>query len=132
MTDHFTEKLISCAAALGLQLSTGQAYQLYKYYEMLIEKNKVMNLTAITEEDEVINKHFIDSLSIIRCLDPSYFSSSEGEKNNRLRIIDIGTGAGFPGMVLKVVFPDTEMTLFDSQNKRLLFLNEVIKELGTK
>ena len=129
MKEDFTEKLICRAAGLGLRLSDGQADQLYTYYQMLVEKNKVMNLTAITEEDEVITKHFIDSLSIVRCLDPSFFSSEQEAKRTGTRIIDIGTGAGFPGLVLKIAFPDTEVALFDSQKKRLLFLEQVIEAL---
>lgn len=103
----------------GVNCSDRQLDQLIRFYEMLIEKNKVMNLTAITDFDEVAIKHFADSLVIGRVIDPS------GK-----RIIDIGTGAGFPGIPLKIMYPDIRITLLDSLNKRLVFLNEVIAELG--
>lgn len=93
--------------------------QLDKYYEMLIEKNKVMNLTAITEFEDVLYKHFLDSVAMLR------FDNPAGKS-----VIDVGTGAGFPGMVLKIFCPEIRLTLADSLNKRLVFLNEVIEELG--
>ena len=86
---------------------------------MLIEKNKVMNLTAITDFDEVIEKHFLDSVSLCRFID----------LKADIRIIDMGTGAGFPGIPLKIVFPNLKMILADSLNKRIIFLKDVIKEL---
>lgn len=89
------------------------------FYEMLIEKNKVMNLTSITDHDDFITKHIIDSL-----LPVCHISF-----NDRQAVIDIGTGAGFPGIPLKIFFPDLNITLLDSLNKRLLFLNDVIKAL---
>lgn len=95
--------------------------QFEKYYEMLIEKNKVMNLTAITDRNEVILKHFIDSIALAK-----YYEFSNQ------RLIDVGTGAGFPGIPLKILFPEIEVTLFDSLNKRIRFLQEVIDELGLK
>ena len=125
MKDDFISKMTESAAGLGLSLTSGQTGQLWSYYEMLVEKNKVMNLTAITEEDEVITKHFTDSLSIVRCLDPGFFAGGPS-------VIDVGTGAGFPGLVLKIAFPGAKVTLFDSQKKRLLFLEEVIGALGLK
>lgn len=94
--------------------------QLNKYYEMLVEKNKVMNLTAITEYDEVVIKHFVDSLAISKVYDMIPIKN----------IIDIGTGAGFPGMVLKIFYPDIQFTLLDSLNKRVGFLKEVADELS--
>lgn len=94
---------------------------LLKYYEMVIKKNEVMNLTAITEFDEFAVKHFADSLSLGRVIDPS------GKK-----IIDIGTGAGFPGIPLKILYPDIRLTLLDSLNKRIEFLKDVVSELGLK
>lgn len=104
---------------LGICLNDEQIEQFLIYYEYLVEKNKVMNLTGITEYEEVVLKHFIDSLSIIKVIDP--------QKQNR--IIDIGTGAGFPGIPLKIAFPNLEIVLLDSLNKRVLFLNEVIEKL---
>lgn len=101
-------------------LSTEQKEQFLTYYEMLVDKNKVMNLTAITDFDEVMKKHFVDSLSMIKAVDLS----------KELRIVDIGTGAGFPGIPLKIAFPNLKITLIDSLNKRILFLEEVIERLN--
>ena len=96
-----------------------KAELLYRYYTMLVEKNKVMNLTAITEFTDVVDKHFIDSAALAKIVD------LDGKK-----VIDIGTGAGFPGIPLKIMFPDMELTLLDSLNKRIGFLNEVITGLN--
>lgn len=104
----------------AIQLSDLQLEQFEQYYELLVEKNKVMNLTAITERGEVILKHFIDSLAIA-----GYVNLWE----NPYKVIDIGTGAGFPGIPLKIAFPQLHITLFDSLNKRILFLQEVIEAL---
>lgn len=108
------------ASQLGIELSDKQLEQFRQYYEMLVEKNKVMNLTAITEWNEVIDKHFIDSISLIKACDLS------GDKY----VLDLGCGAGFPGIPLKIAFPHLKMVLLDSLNKRILFLNEVIETLG--
>lgn len=114
---------IELLESLGLVLNETQLEQFHKYYEMLIERNKVMNLTAITEYDEVVVKHFIDSLSLVKVMDVKKLE--EG-----LSIIDVGTGAGFPGIPLKIVFSHIKVTLLDSLNKRVGFLNDVIQELG--
>ncbi len=105
--------------ALGLNLTDKQLQNFITYYEMLIEKNKVMNLTAITDFEEVVKKHFLDSLAIVKVYDI--------EKVNN--IIDIGTGAGFPGIPLKIAFPKIKITLLDSLNKRVDFLKKVVNEL---
>lgn len=104
---------------LNITLSDIQVKQFLTYYEMLIERNKVMNLTAITEYEEVVNKHFIDSLSIVKVY----------QNKENIKVIDMGTGAGFPGIPLKIAFPNWNITLLDSLNKRVLFLNDVIKQL---
>ena len=109
---------------LNITLTDEQIEQFLQYYEMLVEKNKVMNLTGITEYEEVIQKHFLDSLSLIRVI-PDIASQ-------KLTVIDLGTGAGFPGIPLKIAFPELDITLMDSLNKRILFLQEVIDALGQK
>ena len=104
----------------NITLSEQQEHQFGTYYEMLIEKNKVMNLTAVTEFDEVVKKHFLDSISL------GQFEALDEKKT----MLDLGTGAGFPGIPLKIIYPDLMITLADSLNKRILFLEEVISELG--
>lgn len=107
------------AKELNICLSNLQIEQFQIYYEMLIEKNKVMNLTAITEYEDVINKHFLDSILLGAVMD----------LNKDYSVIDVGTGAGFPGIPLKIVYPQLQVTLLDSLNKRVTFLNEVIDAL---
>ena len=128
MTDNFKLKLTDGCKKLGLELDELKTEKLYRYYELVVEKNKLMNLTAITEEDEFISKHFVDSLSIIKAPD----LKDELAQAKGIILIDVGTGAGFPGMVLKIVFPSLKITLFDSLKKRLNFLDEVIAELELK
>lgn len=103
---------------LDIELNDNQIKQFMDYYELLINWNSVMNLTSITDFLEVIQKHFLDSLSIVKVFRP------QNEK-----IIDVGTGAGFPGIPIKIAFPDTKVVLMDSLNKRIRFLEEVIKSL---
>ncbi|MBR1861425.1 MAG: 16S rRNA (guanine(527)-N(7))-methyltransferase RsmG [Lachnospiraceae bacterium] len=142
---------------LGVELDDAGYEKFLRYYELLVKWNEVMNLTAITEYDEVVVKHFVDSLSIARVLKPgqgagiSAFGSKESGKNDAdskksesedaglfwggsggISLIDIGTGAGFPGIPLKIAFPELEVTLLDSLNKRVGFLSEVIGKLGLK
>ncbi len=114
------EKMIKDFSYFGVELSDEQLIQFDKYYELLTEWNKVMNLTAITEFEDVCRLHFTDSISGCKYFD----FSADG-----LSLIDIGTGAGFPGIPLKIVFPDLNVTLLDSLQKRLNFLDEVISSL---
>ena len=120
-------KLVNICNKINIEISDDQINCFEKYYELLIEKNKVMNLTAITEKEDVIVKHFIDSISLI-----PYLLDKGFNVNSELSIIDIGTGAGFPGLPLKIMMPDVKFTLLDSLNKRVSFLNEVIDELKLK
>ncbi len=105
---------------LGITLSEEQYGRFIRYYELLAEWNERVNLTAITEYEDVIKKHFVDSLSLVKACDISGIRT----------LIDVGTGAGFPGLALKIAFPYLRVTLLDSLNKRILFLDAVIRELG--
>ena len=113
------EEFICALQKLGIDISEDKLEKLELYYELLVEKNKVMNLTGITEKEQVYLKHFYDSLTIAKVID----------LNKQTTLCDIGTGAGFPGMVLKILFPNLNVTLVDSLQKRLNFLQEVIDKL---
>lgn len=128
MNNNF-DRLIDGLKDYQLTFSEHQLNQLEIYYEMLIEKNQVMNLTAITEWDEVVEKHFLDSLAIIRT--GKFFSEDEGADffRRELSVMDVGSGAGFPGIPLKIAFPNLKVTLSDSLNKRVRFLEDVIEKL---
>ena len=107
---------------MNIRLTDDQKSQFDLYYELLIEWNRVMNLTGITDYDEVNLKHFTDSLTISRIIDMAQINT----------LIDVRTGAGFPGIPIKIAFPHIKVYLLDSLNKRIKFLNEVIKKLGLK
>lgn len=107
-------------ADLNIRLTEKQVEQFLVYYEMLTEWNKVVNLTSITDYEDVMKKHFIDSVSLVKACDLT----------GNLSVIDIGTGAGFPGLALKIAFPELKIVLLDSLNKRIHFLTEVIEKLG--
>ena len=118
--DEFIKTLIEECKKQNIELDESKAKALKEYKELLVEWNKKMNLTAITEDYEVIIKHFVD------CLECTHLITDEK------KIIDVGTGAGFPGMVLAIYYPQIEFTLLDGLNKRLIFLEEVINKLGLK
>ncbi len=115
---NMKEKIINGAALLGTALSLEQAEALCRYYDILTERNRSVNLTRITEPDEVISKHFLDSLT------PLSLGLVKG------RVMDVGTGAGFPGLVLKCAAPAIQLTLLDSLNKRVTFLREAAEVMG--
>ncbi|MGN1310700.1 MAG: 16S rRNA (guanine(527)-N(7))-methyltransferase RsmG [Clostridia bacterium] len=116
--NSFKEEMRVNLSALNLDLSDEKLKKFFNFMNLLLEKNKVMNLTGITEPKEVILKHFIDSLTILKYI------------NEKGSVIDVGTGAGFPGIPLKIVEDSLEITLLDSLNKRINFLNEVIENIS--
>ena len=112
--------LVSQAAELGVKIDDEASDRFDKYAQMLVETNKTLNLTAITEPDEIVSKHFVDCLSVFNFVD-----FPKGAK-----VVDVGTGAGFPGVVLLIARPDLNITLLDSTKKRLGFVASVVGELG--
>lgn len=106
---------------LGILLSEKQEQQFMKYYQLLLEWNQRVNLTSITDYEDVINKHFLDSLCLVKIPDVI--------RKEKKKVIDVGTGAGFPGIPLKIIFPEIQLTLLDSLNKRINFLNVLVEEL---
>ena len=116
--EEFKEKLTEKLRKIQIDITDTQVKQFYDYMNLLIEWNKKINLTSIIEPDEIILKHFVDSLTI----------NNEIKKGDK--IADIGTGAGFPGIPIKILNPENEVILIDSLNKRLIFLDEVINKLG--
>lgn len=115
------EEFIKAVNELNINITSKQLKDLDTYYQMIIDYNKHTNLTRITDEKEVYLKHFYDSLTLVKVIN----------LNNEL-LLDVGTGAGFPGIVLKIFFPNLNVTLVDSLNKRIVFLNLVIEKLGLK
>ena len=118
--EEFKEVIKASFKRINCEPSDTQINQFYNYMNILLEYNKIMNLTAITEPREIILKHFVDSLTTLDYIE-----------NNSL-LIDVGTGAGFPGIPIKIMYPETEVILLDSLNKRINFLNEVIEKLELK
>lgn len=116
------QEFIKETEKLNIKITEKMLEQLNEYYNLLIEENKIQNLTRIEEKKEVYLKHFYDSLTI----------SKAEDLNQDLKIIDVGTGAGFPGLVLKIVYPHLDITLLDALDKRIKFLNKVIKTLDLK
>lgn len=119
MNNYDTTQFTADLKQLDVCLTEKQLQQFLVYYEMLKEWNEVMNLTAITEFQDVMKKHFVDSVSLVKAYDVT----------KRAAVIDVGTGAGFPGLALKIAFPELQVTLLDSLNKRIQFLNAVIQKL---
>ncbi len=120
MIDFNIEKIIPLCEDFGVNITEKQKCQLNLYGNLLLEWNEKINLTAIKEPEDVLFKHFYDCIL--------FFKNSRIPKN--ASIIDVGTGAGFPGMIIKIIRPDIDVTLLDSLNKRLVFLNDVIEKLG--
>lgn len=118
--ENLKKRFLELANKININLTENQIEKFYKYMELLLEWNKKINLTAITDEDEIILKHFIDSLTVLKYI------------NENDKIIDVGTGAGFPGIPIAIMMPNVKITLLDSLNKRINFLNEVIRELDLK
>ena len=104
---------------LGIILTNKQKSQLEEFYQLLIEANKKINLTTITNKEDVYLKHFYDSLTLVKVIDLS----------KKETLLDVGTGAGMPGIVLKIVFPNLKITLLDARNKKILYLEDIIKKL---
>lgn len=114
------EQFIAALKELNITLSPEQQQKLDQFYHLLVEWNKKINLTRITSEEDVYLKHFYDSLTIVKVVD----------LNKVHTLCDVGTGAGFPGIVLKIVFPHLKITLIDSLQKRVNYLNSIIKDLS--
>lgn len=118
MDDNFKNKLMNLSKQIGIELSDSDTEKYYNYMILLLEWNKKINLTAITEQNDIILKHYIDSMTVIKYLE------------NGNNIIDVGTGAGFPGIPIAILKKENEITLLDSLNKRIVFLQEIVKKLN--
>ena len=120
MKTVFYEVLLKKTQKINIKINNDQIHKFYKYMQLLLEWNEKINLTAITDENEIILKHFVDSLTVLKYI------------NENDKIIDVGTGAGFPGIPIAIMMPNVIITLLDSLNKRINFLNKAIKELDLK
>ena len=118
--EEFKSELIKQLKKIDIEIDEEKVIKFYKYMNLLIEWNKKINLTAIIEPNDIILKHFVDSLTIVKDI---------GQNG---KLADIGTGAGFPGIPIKIFIPEIDVTLIDSLNKRINFLNEVIEQLELK
>lgn len=121
MKEKFDFQMREELRCMNINITENQLMRFYDYFDLLIHWNSMVNLTAITQMEEVVTKHFVDSLSLYKIIDDL--------DQKQYKLIDVGTGAGFPGIPLKIIFPDLEITLLDSLNKRVKFLNEVISQL---
>lgn len=118
--ENIQQDLIERGKRIGIRISLNQAEQFQIYMETLLEWNEKLNLTAITQPEEILEKHFLDSLTVL----------STGRLKENGKVLDVGTGAGFPGVPMKILRPDLQVTLLDGSNKRLRFLGELCEKLG--
>lgn len=118
--ENIRQDLIERGKRMGIRISLNQAEQFQIYMETLLEWNEKLNLTAITQPEEILEKHFLDSLTVL----------STGRLKENGKVLDVGTGAGFPGVPMKILRPDLQVTLLDGSNKRLRFLGELCEKLG--
>ena len=120
MNEEFKNKIIELSNKIGVKINEKEVQKFYDYMNLLLEWNEKINLTAITEMNDVILKHFVDSMTILKYVE------------DNKKVVDVGTGAGFPGIPIAIMNDNVDITLLDSLNKRLLFLKEVIDKLNLK